>query len=164
MVASGYIFFALENSQISISCLRYALKLPCSLREIISICASEAVWLPDLSLLDLDLECQRNLINDHNAIGDCGQLSSVSGVYRILNETSYLEFGSLVEFQCVDTPYEIDPLFTTECQGGQWNPHPRDICDQLQGVTVIEYGYAFHDYLNFYIMQGRYQLLHLWEQ
>jgi hypothetical protein len=26
----------------------------------------------------------------------------------------------------------------TECQAGQWNPHPRDICGQ--GVTVMESG------------------------
>jgi hypothetical protein len=44
----------------------------------------------------------------------------------------------LVEFQCVHTPYKIDPLFTTECRAGQWNPHPRDICGQ--GVTVVESG------------------------
>ena len=42
-----------------------------------------------------------------------------------------------MEFQCLHTPYKVDPLFTTECQAGQWNPHPRDICDQ--GVTVMEY-------------------------
>ena len=92
------------------------------------------MWEPDL-----DLECQRKLVNNHNAIEDCVQLSSVtnSGLYGILNQTnstSYSE-GSLVEFQCVHTPYKIDPLFTTECQDGQWNPHPRDICGQ--GVTVI---------------------------
>ena len=52
-----------------------------SLREVISACTSEAVWLPDLSLLDPDLECQNKLINDHNTIRDCGQLSSVSGEY-----------------------------------------------------------------------------------
>ena len=43
-----------------------------------------------------------------------------------------------MEFQCVDTPYVVDPLFTTECQAGQWNPHPRDICGQMQGMIVME--------------------------
>ena len=135
---SGCVSPALENFQISVSCLP-GYGLPHSQREVISTCTSEAVWLPD----PLDLECQRKLVNDHNSysIGDCGELSSVSGVYRILNQTnttsaSYSK-GSLMEFQCVHTPYEVDPLFTTECQAGQWNPHPRDICDQ--GVTVMEY-------------------------
>ena len=64
------------------------------------------------------------------------------------------------------TPYEVDPLFTTECQAGQWNPHPRDICGQ--GVTAVEY-YGkcliinIHEYLNF-IMYSTHALLHLWEQ
>ena len=128
------------------------------------------MWLPDVSLLDPDLECQRKLVNDHNAnnVGDCVQLSSDSGLYRILNQTnttSYSE-GSLMDFQCLHTPYEVDPLFTTECQAGQWNPHPRDICGQ--GVTVVEY-YGkcliinIHEYLNF-IMYSTHALLHLWEQ
>ena len=137
MVIDGYAFPALENSHISVSCLP-GYDLPHG-EVVVSTCTSEAVWSPDLQ----DLDCQRKLINDHNAIGDCGQLSSVSGAYRVLNQTnttSYSE-GSLVEFQCVDTPYEIDPLFTTECQAGQWNPHPRDICGQ--GVTVTEYGKHF---------------------
>ena len=50
-----------------------------------------------------------------------------------------------MEFHCLHTPYKIDPLFTTECQAGQWNPHPY--------VTVMEYyGYILHDinYLIFY--------------
>ena len=114
------------------------------------------MWSPDL----LNLECQRKLIDDHSAVEDCVQLSSVSDVYRVLNETNtsttgYSE-GSFVKFQCVDTPYEIDPLFTTECQAGQWNPYPRDICNQ--DVTIIEYYYGIEclifmsRYLNFYIM------------
>ena len=77
--------------------------------------------------------------NNHNAIGDCGQLSSLSGVYRILNQIidiSYSE-GSLIEFQCVHTPYQIDRLFTTQCQAGLWNPHPRDVCGQ--DLTVAGY-------------------------
>ena len=134
MVISEYVSPALENSQIFFSCLP-GYDFPHSLREVISTCTSEAVWSPDL----LDLECQHILINNHNAMGDCVQLSSVSGGYRILNKTnttSYSE-GSLMEFQCLHTPYEIDPLFASECQAGQWNPHPRDICDQ--GVTVMEY-------------------------
>jgi hypothetical protein len=143
VVINGYISPALENTQISVSCLPdYG--LPHGLREVISTCTSEAVWSPDLLQ---DLECRSRLIIDHKAMGDCGQLFSVSGVYRILelngtNNTmaSYSE-GSLVEFQCVHTPYQIDPLFTTECQAGQWNPHPRDICGQ--SATVVESGYTF---------------------
>ena len=100
----------------------------------------------------LDLECQCKPINDPNAVEDCVQLFLVSGGYRILNGTN-ITSESLVEFQCLHTPYEIDPLFTTECQAGQWNPHPRDICGQ--GVTVVEY-YGkclifMSSYLNFYI-------------
>jgi hypothetical protein len=141
VVIIGYVSSTLENAQISVSCLP-GYGLPRG--EAISTCTSEAVWSPDLSL-QLDLECQHKLINDHNAIGDCGQLSSVSGAYRILNETSYSE-GSFVEFQCVHSPYKVDPLFTTECQAGQWNPYPRDICGQ--GVTVVEiHGSIFYDYL-----------------
>jgi hypothetical protein len=128
VVIIGFVSSALENAQISISCLPgYVLPH----EEVISTCTSEAMWSPDLSL-QLDLECQHKL-------GDCRQLSLVSGAYRILNETSYSE-GSLVEFQCVHSPYKIDPLFITECQAGQWNPHPRDICGQ--GV-IIQSGYTF---------------------
>jgi hypothetical protein len=43
-----------------------------------------------------------------------------------------------MEFQCVHSPYQIDPLFTAECRAGQWNPHPRNTCDQ--GETVMESG------------------------
>ena len=137
MIIREYLSPALENSQISVSCLP-GYDLPHRIQEIISTCTSEAVWSPDLLQ---DLECQRKPINDPNTVESCVQLSSDSGLYRIFNQTnaaSYSE-GSLVKFQCVDTPYEIDPLFTTECQDGQWNPHPRDICGQLQGVTVMEY-------------------------
>ena len=138
----GYAFPALENSQISVSCPP-GYSLPRG-EVIISTCTSEAVWSPDL--LDLDFQCK--LISDYSAIEECGPLSSVSSAYRVLNETnttSYSE-GSLVEFQCLHTPYEIDPLLTTECQAGQWNPHPRYICGQMQGVTVMEYySYILHD-------------------
>ena len=113
------------------------------------------MWSPDL--LDLDFQCK--LIGNYSAIEECGLLSSVSSAYRVLNETnttSYSE-GSLVEFQCLHTPYEIDPLLTTECQAGQWNPHPRYICGQMQGVTVMEYGCILHyiiDYLIFYTINA----------
>ena len=129
VIINGYVYPALENTQIFLSCPPgYGLPH----REVVSTCTSEAMWLPDFSMLDL--ECQ------HNTIGDCGQLSSLSGVYRILNQTidiSYSE-GSLVEFQCVHTPYQIDPLFTTQCQAGLWNPHPRDVCGQ--DLTIVGYG------------------------
>ena len=122
MVVNGYVSPALENAQIFISCLP-GYSLPRG-EVIVSTCVSEAVWSPDL----LDLDCQRKLIiDDPNSVEDCVQLFSVSGAYRILNQTnntSYSE-GLLMKFQCVDTPYKIDPLFTTECQAGQWNPHPR---------------------------------------
>ena len=135
VIINGSISPALENTQIFLSCPPgYGLPH----REVVSICTSEAVWLPDFSLLDL--ECQHKSTNNHNTIGDCGQLSLLSGVYKILNQTidiSYSE-GSLMEFQCVHTPYQIDPLFTTQCQAGLWNPHPRDVCGQ--DLTVVGYG------------------------
>ena len=134
MVISGYVSPALENAHISVSCLPgYGFMETKETATIMSTCTSEGTWEPYY----LDLECQK-LINNHSPTGDCGHLSSVSGLYRILNHTnntSYSE-GLLMEFQCVDTPYKIDPLFTTECQADQWTPHPRDICGQLQGVMA----------------------------
>ena len=60
------------------------------------------------------------------------QLSSVSDVYRILNQAnnSFSALGSILEFQCVHTPYQVDPLFITQCLAGQWDPHPKDVCGQ----------------------------------
>ena len=95
-----------------------------------STCTSEALWSPDLS----QLECIRTV--EKNATGlYCEWLSSMKGVYRILNQTqdinnNYSTVGSVIEFQCIHTPYQIDPLFTTQCQAGQWDPHPRDVCGQ----------------------------------
>ena len=43
-----------------------------------------------------------------------------------------------MDFHCVHTPYQIDPLFTTQCLAGQWNPHPRDICDHNLNVVGRE--------------------------
>ena len=134
MVVNGYIPPALENARIFLSCLP-GYGSPHT-REVVSTCTSEAVWSPDFS--QLDLECQSELTTTR---GDCVQLSLLRGVYRILNQTSnisnYLE-GSLVEFQCVHTHYQLDPLFTTQCQAGQWNPHPGDVCGQ--DLTGVEYG------------------------
>ena len=135
VIINGSISPALENNQIFLSCSPgYGFPH----RKIISTCTSEAVWSPDFSLLDL--ECQHKSINNRTTIGDCGQLSLLSGVYRILNQTIDISYsaGSLVEFQCVHTPYHIDPLFTTQCQAGLWNPHPRDVCSQ--DLTVVGYG------------------------
>ena len=136
MVINGYVTPALENAQIFLSC-----RLGIPHKEVISTCTNEAVWSPDVSLLDL--ECQHKLTNNHSTTGDCEQLFSAIGIYRILNHTNNISYseGSLMDFQCIHTPYQIDPLFTTQCQAGQWDPHPRDVCDQ--GVTInVGYGWS----------------------
>ena len=134
VVIKGYVSPALENAQIILSC-RPGYGLPH--REFISTCTNEAVWSPDVLLLDL--ECQHKLTN--TTIVDCEQLSLVSGTYRVLNQTNNISYseGSHVDFQCVQTPYQIDPLFTTQCQAGQWDPHPRDVCDH--DVTIMGCGW-----------------------
>ena len=99
--------------------------------------------------------------------GDCGQLSSISGVYRILNQTNN---SFSVGFQCVHTPYQIDPVFTTQCQAGQWDPHPRDVCRQdLTGMIWLVFNSVYHctcnnnnKVHNDYFAQGR-LLLYRWE-
>ena len=102
---------------------------------IISTCISETVWLPDVLLLECQCKVTCNYIAIitqllYYCIGNCGQLSSMKGVYRILNNKSF-SVGSIIEFQCVHTPYKFDPLFFTQCQaGGQWSLHPRDVCGQ----------------------------------
>ena len=134
MVINRYITPALENAQIFLSC-RPRPGFPH--KEVISTCTSEAVWSPDISLLDH--ECQhKKLTNNRSTTGDCEQLSLASDVYRILNQTSHSE-GSLVEFQCVHTHYQIDPLFTTQCMAGQWDPHPGVVCDH--DATIVGYGW-----------------------
>lgn len=66
----------------------------------------------------------------------------MKSAYRILNHTEYNSRGLLVEFQCVHTPYLIDPLFITECLAGQWNPHPEDVCGQ-DSTMSMEYGIIY---------------------
>ena len=74
-------------------------------------------------------------------IGDCEPLSLFNGVYRIINQNNSAE-RLTQQFQCVHTPYQIDPVFTTQCLAGQWNPHPRDVCDQDFTITVYHTGYG----------------------
>ena len=85
-----------------------------------------------------------------------------------------------MEFQCVHTPYQIHPLFTTQClASGQWSPHPGDVCGQYLTIVVhceslctctqcvYNYDTCPQDYLIIMFMpcsiQGS-QLWHLWEQ